>query len=124
MEGFFIWKKVKEKWKDKYPTSLRNWEDNWNAICPFFSYSESLRKIMYITNTIESLNCSFRKYTKTKSVFPNGQSLMKCLYLATQNITKKWNTRYGNGIWFWVKYLSYLMVEFKFFENLILHVII
>ena len=97
MEGFFIWKKVKDKWKDKYPTSLRNWEDNWDAICPFFSYSEPLRKIMYTTNTIESLNRSFRKYTKTKSVFPNDESLMKCLYLATQNITKKCTARYG--IW-------------------------
>lgn len=49
---------------------------------------------MYTTNTIESLNRSFRKYTKTKSVFPSDESLMKCLYLATQNITKKWTTRY------------------------------
>lgn len=94
--GYEQLQKVKEKWQSKYPTSLRNWEDNWDAICPFFSYSEPLRKIMYTTNTIESLNRSFRKYTKTKSVFPSDESLMKCLYLATQNITKKWTTRYKN----------------------------
>ena len=94
--GYEQLQKVKAKWKDKYPTSLRGWEDNWDAICPFFSYSEPLRKIMYTTNTIESLNRSFRKYTKTKSVFPSDKSLMKCLYLATQNITKKWTSRYGN----------------------------
>ena len=106
--GYEQLQKVKEKWKDKYPTSLRNWEDNWDAICPFFSYSEPLRKIMYTTNTIESLNRSFRKYTKTKSVFPSDESLMKCLYLATQNITKKWTTRYRN----WDMILSELSIMF------------
>ena len=106
--GYEQLQKVKEKWKDKYPTSLRNWEDNWDAICPFFSYSEPLRKIMYTTNTIESLNRSFRKYTKTKSVFPSDESLMKCLYLATQNITKKWTTRYNN----WDMILSELSIMF------------
>ena len=94
--GYEQLQKVKEKWKSKYPTALRNWEENWDAICPFFSYSEPIRKIMYTTNTIESLNRSFRKYTKTKSVFPSDESLMKCLYLAIQNITKKWTGRYGN----------------------------
>jgi putative transposase len=94
--GYEQLQKVKEKWKAKYPTALRNWEDNWDAICPFFSYSEPIRKIMYTTNTIESLNRSFRKYTKTKSVFPSDESLLKCLYLAIQNITKKWTGRYGN----------------------------
>lgn len=94
--GYEQLQKVKEKWEAKYPTALRNWEDNWDAICPFFSYSEPIRKIMYTTNTIESLNRSFRKYTKTKSVFPSDESLMKCLYLAVQNITKKWTGRYGN----------------------------
>lgn len=94
--GYEQLQKVKEKWKNKYPTALRNWEDNWDAICPFFSYSEPIRKIMYTTNTIESLNRSFRKYTKTKSVFPSDESLMKCLYLAVQNITKKWTGRYGD----------------------------
>lgn len=107
--GYEQLQKVKEKWKDKYPTSLRNWEENWDAICPFFSYSEPLRKIMYTTNTIESLNRSFRKYTKTKSVFPSDESLMKCLYLATQNITKKWTTRYGN----WDMILSELSIMFE-----------
>jgi len=85
---------VKKKWNDKYPTALKNWEDNWDAICPFFSYSEPIRKIMYTTNAIESLNRSYRKYTKIKSVFPSDDALMKCLYLATLNIIKKWTARY------------------------------
>lgn len=95
-EGYEQLQKVKEKWKSKYPTAFKSWEENWDAICPFFSYSEPVRKIMYTTNTIESLNRLYRKYTKTKSVFPSDESLMKCLYLATLNITKKWNGRYRN----------------------------
>ena len=107
-EGFNNLQKVKEKWKNKYPNSLKNWEENWDAICPFFNYSDSIRKIMYTTNTIESLNRQFRKYTKTKAVFPTDDSLMKCLYLATLNITKKWTTRYGS----WDLILSELSIMF------------
>ena len=55
-----------------------------------------LRKIIYTTNTIESLNRQFRKYTKTKSVFPTDMSLLKCLYLSVKNIDKKWDQAYRN----------------------------
>ena len=64
---------------------------------------------MYTTNTIESLNRSYRKYTKTKSVFPSDESLMKCLYLATQNITKKWTGRYRE----WDRILGELSIMFE-----------
>jgi transposase-like protein len=107
--GYEQLQKVKEKWKDKYPTALRGWEDNWDAICPFFSYSEPVRTIMYTTNSIESLNRTYRKYTKTKSVFPSDESLMKCLYLATQNIVKKWTGRYKN----WDRILGELSIMFE-----------
>lgn len=107
--GYEQLQKVKEKWQNKYPTALKSWEENWDAICPFFSYSEPVRKIMYTTNTIESLNRSYRKYTKTKSVFPSDESLMKCLYLATLNITKKWNGRYRN----WDLILGELSIMFE-----------
>ena len=108
-EGYEQLQKVKEKWKSKYPTAFKSWEENWDAICPFFSYSEPVRKIMYTTNAIESLNRSYRKYTKTKSVFPSDESLMKCLYLATLNITKKWNGRYRN----WDLILGELSIMFE-----------
>ena len=108
-DGYEELQKVKAKWQSKYPTALKNWEENWDAICPFFSYSNDLRKIMYTTNTIESLNRCFRKYTKTKSVFPSDDSLMKCLYLATQNIMKKWTTRYRN----WDMILGELSIMFE-----------
>lgn len=107
--GYEQLQKVKEKWKNKYPTALKSWEENWDSICPFFSYSEPVRKIMYTTNTIESLNRSYRKYTKTKSVFPSDESLIKCLYLATQNIVKKWNGRYQN----WDLILGELSIMFE-----------
>lgn len=87
---------VKEKWKSIYPTALKVWEDAWESICHLFNYSKDLRKILYTTNAIESLNRGYRKYTKTKGVFPTNDSLLKSLYLATMNITKKWNGRYRN----------------------------
>lgn len=99
---------VKNKWKDKYLVSFKTWEENWDAICPFFQFSDLVRKIMYTTNTIESLNRQFRKYTKTKSVFPTDMSLLKCLYLSTKNISKKWDQSYRN----WGTILSELSIMF------------
>lgn len=99
---------IKEKWKAKYFSAFKTWEENWDAICPFFQFSEPIRKIMYMTNTIESLNRQFRKYTKTKLVFPTDMSLMKCLYLGTKNIEKKWTQPYRN----WGPILSELSIMF------------
>lgn len=107
-EGYEELQKVKEKWKDKYISAFKTWEDNWDAICPFFQFSEPIRKIMYTTNTIESLNRQFRKYTKTKLVFPTDMSLLKCLYLSTKNIQKKWTQPYRN----WGPILSELSIMF------------
>lgn len=107
-EGYEQLQKVKDKWKDKYLSAFKIWEENWDAICPFFQFSEKIRKIMYTTNTIESLNRQFRKYTKTKSVFPTDMSLLKCLYLSVKNISKKWTTPYQN----WGPILSELSIMF------------
>ena len=107
-QGYEELQKVKDKWKKQYSSALKIWEDNWDAICPFFQFSDKIRKIMYTTNTIESLNRQFRKYTKTKSVYPTDMSLMKCLYLATKNITKKWTQPYRN----WGPILSELSIMF------------
>ena len=87
-QGYEELQKVKEKWKDKYIGTFRTWEENWDAICPFFQFSEPIRKIMYTTNTIESLNRQFRKYTKTKSVFSTDMSLLKCLYYQQKILLK------------------------------------
>ena len=107
-EGYDQLQRVKEKWKDKYLSAFKTWEENWDAICPFFQFSEKIRKIMYTTNTIESLNRQFRKYTKTKTVFPTDMSLLKCLYLSVKNISKKWTAPYRN----WGPILSELSIMF------------
>ena len=107
-KGYDKLQEIKNKWKDKYLISFKTWEENWDAICPFFQFSEHIRKIMYTTNTIESLNRQFRKYTKTKSVFPTDMSLLKCLYLSTKNISKKWDQAYRN----WGTILSELSIMF------------
>ena len=107
-KGYEQLQEVKNKWSDKYESAFKTWEENWDAICPFFQFSDSIRKIMYTTNTIESLNRQFRKFTKTKSVFPTNMSLLKCLYLSTKNISKKWDQVYRN----WGPILSELSIMF------------
>ena len=87
---------VKEKWESKYPYSIKSWENNWDTLSTFFQFPKDIRRIMYTTNVIESLNRQYRKVTKNKTVFPTDDSLMKILYLATINVTKKWTRRYDN----------------------------
>ncbi|MEG0181788.1 MAG: IS256 family transposase [Peptostreptococcaceae bacterium] len=101
---------IEDKWGKKYPTAIRIWKDNWDVISPFFSFPEEIRTIMYTTNIIEGLNRQFRKVTKTKSTFPSDQSLLKMLYLASQNIMKKWTMRYRN----WDSIYNQLSI---FFDN-------
>ncbi|MGR5627996.1 transposase, partial [Thomasclavelia ramosa] len=84
------------KWGDKYPYAFKPWEENRNEVCSMFNYVPELRKIMYTTNAIESLNSAFRKFTKIRTVFPTDESLFKSLYLAQDKITSKWNVPYGN----------------------------
>ena len=107
-QGYEELQKIKKKWENKYYSALKIWENNWDSISSFFQFSDRIRKIMYTTNTIESLNRQFRKYTKTKSVYPTDMALMKCLYLAIKNITKKWTQLYRN----WGPILSELSIMF------------
>lgn len=101
--------KVKEKWDNKYPFAIKSWEANWDILSPFFKFPKDVRRIMYTTNIIESLHRQFRKVTKTKSVFPSDTALEKMLYLASQNIMKKWARNYKN----WDLVLNQLMIFFK-----------
>lgn len=80
-----------EKWGKKYPASVSIWRRNWAEIITMFNYSPGIRKMIYTTNPIENLNSVFRKYTKTKRVFPSDDSLLKILFLASQNIMNKWS---------------------------------
>ena len=81
---------VTAKWQDKYPRAMKRWYDNWDAICPIFKFSAEVRKVIYTTNAIESLNASYRKLNRQRSVFPSDQALLKSLYLSTFEATKKW----------------------------------
>ncbi len=80
-----------EKWDTKYPMISKSWQNHWNNIIPFFAYSPEIRKAIYTTNAIESLNMSLRKVLKNKAAFPSDQALKKILFLAIRNISKKWS---------------------------------
>lgn len=82
--------RVTEKWTKKYPNSMKSWEKNWDAVSPIFKFSATVRKVIYTTNAIESLNASYRKLNRQRSVFPSDKALLKALYLSTFEATKKW----------------------------------
>ena len=83
-------KDFEKTWDSRYPMIGKSWRSNWSRIIPFFSYSEEIRKAIYTTNAIESLNNSLRKVTKTRNSFPNDEAAIKLLYMALKNIMKKW----------------------------------
>jgi putative transposase len=78
------------KWDATHPTIAKSWRNNWERIIPLFSYPPDIRKAIYTTNAIESLNMSLRKVTKNRGSFPNDDAMFKLLYLALKNIAKKW----------------------------------
>lgn len=82
--------RVTQTWSVKYPNSMKSWKQNWDAICPIFKFSMNVRKVIYTTNAIESLNSTYRKLNRQRSVFPSDTALLKALYLATFEATKKW----------------------------------
>lgn len=81
---------VSETWSAKYPNAMRSWYKNWDAITPIFKFSAEVRKVIYTTNAIESLNATYRKLNRQRSVFPSDTALLKALYLSTFEATKKW----------------------------------
>lgn len=88
--------RVTEKWTPKYPNSTKRWKDNWDVISPIFKFSDTVRKVIYTTNAIESLNSTYRKLNRQRSVFPSDKALLKALYLSTFEATKKWTTTLRN----------------------------
>jgi putative transposase len=79
-----------EKWDSAYPTISQMWRRNWEQLTPFFAYPADIRKVIYTTNAIESLNMSLRKVIKTRGSFPNPEAALKLLFLALEHIAKKW----------------------------------
>ena len=85
--------RFEDLWGKKYPTIGKSWRANWPGLSTYFKYPAEIRKIIYTTNTVEGFNRQLRKVTKSKGVFPTDDSLLKMLYLATMDITKKWTGR-------------------------------
>ena len=79
-----------EKWDSKYPKIGKSWRDHWATLSTYFKYPEPVRRLIYTTNAIEGFNRQLRKVTKSKTVLPSDDSLIKMLYLAMMDITKKW----------------------------------
>lgn len=101
--------KLAEKWESKYPLVIKSWRNNWPNLSTYFKYPEHIRKLIYTTNPVEGLHRQFRKVTKTRSIFPNNEALMKLLFLATQNATKKYTMPIRN----WAFTISQLAVMFE-----------
>lgn len=97
-----------QKWDKKYPLIGKSWRANWERLIPFLAYPEELRKIIYTTNAIESLNFSLRKILKTRASFPNDDAVLKLLYLGIRNKQKKWTMPYKD----WGFILNHLAVHF------------
>jgi putative transposase len=95
-------------WGEKYPLIVRSWNNNWAEIATFFKYPPEIRKIIYTTNIIESYHRQLRKVTKRKSIFPTDEALQKMLYLATQDVLRKWTGRIHN----WGQILLQLSIFF------------
>ena len=98
-----------EKWGKKYPKIAISWKNNWPRLSTYFKYPQEIRTLIYTTNTIEGYNRQLRKVTKNKSVFPTDDSLLKMLYLATQDITKKWTSRQRD----WGQMISQFQIYFE-----------
>ena len=88
--------KVSEKWEEKYPNSMSSWYQNWDVLTPIFKFSLEVRKVIYTTNAIESLNSTYKKLNSQRTVYPSDKALLKALYLSTLETTKKWNQTLRN----------------------------
>jgi putative transposase len=79
-----------EKWDRQYPTISASWRTHWSRVIPLFAFAEDIRKAIYTTNAIESLNMTLRKMTRNRRIFPSDESAFKVMYLAVQTVSKKW----------------------------------
>ena len=89
-EALFALEEFSEKWDERYPIISKSWKSNWQKINPMFRFPTEIRRAIYTTNVIESLNFSLRKITKTRAAFPSEEAAFKLLWLGLRNIEKKW----------------------------------
>ena len=96
-------------WGEKYPIVIKSWRTKWEHLSAYFKYPQDIRRIIYTTNSIEAVHRQFRKLTKTKSGFPNNDSLLKLLFMGIQNASKKWTMPIQN----WNLTISQLSIFFE-----------
>ena len=97
------------KWDFKYPYIAKSWYNNWDNLAVFFQYPPEIRRVIYTTNAIESLNSQLRKVTKNKRSFPNDEAVFKTMYLAIDYITRKWTMPIQN----WNQAMAYFLIKFE-----------
>ena len=97
-----------KKWDSKFPTISKSWYNNWEKLSAMFEFTQPIRKIIYTTNAIESLNMTLRKVIKNKRIFPNDMAVFKSLYLAIGNIEKKWTMPIKD----WLPAYTQLLIKF------------
>ena len=100
--------KLEEKWRSKYPVVIDSWNRNWDKLSTYFAYAKPIRKLIYTTNTLEGFHRQIRKVTKSKGAFPSDQALLKLVYLASQQIMKKWTSPLQN----WSLTVQQLAIKF------------
>ncbi len=98
-----------EKWDATYPMISRSWTENWEHLTPFFAYPPEIRKVIYTTNAIESVNRSLRKIFKTRGALPSDEAVFKLMYLALRNISKKWTRPLAH----WKAALNRFAIDFE-----------
>ncbi len=98
-----------QTWGGRYPLAAKSWRDRWENVIPFFGYPEPIRKVVYTTNAVESLNAQLRKVTKKRGAFPTDNSVRKILYLAIIRAAKKWTMPIRN----WPAALNYFSIVFE-----------
>ena len=98
-----------EAWDKQYPTISRSWMTHWNRVIPFFAFPADIRKAIYTTNAIESMNMTLRKVLRNHRSFPTDESALKVIYLAIQNISKKWTMPIRD----WKAALNRFAIEFE-----------
>ena len=96
-------------WGRKYPAIAQSWRRNWEAVIPFFAFPAEVRKIIYTTNAIESVNSVIRKFTRNRKQYPNEESALKLVYLAIHEASKKWTMPIRN----WREALNHFAIIFE-----------
>lgn len=105
----YLYKNLFRTVNDNYTQISKSWRTHWHTLNTLFSYPADIRKVIYTTNAIESLNRAIRKAIKKRKLFPADDSAKKVIYLATQNASKKWAIPIGD----WKPALNQFMIEFE-----------